>query len=267
MKTYQEQERFFLGCKAGLMEAFKDAGGGKPGADALVGEILKSTDLMERRVLFSFIRQALTIDVVGKEGQDALIVVADAGIAENLRQAQEETDAQAKDKRIDAANMISYNLAADLAFCWDDTFVREQHHFERGLKAGEDCIKWRRQLGKPGERMAMAHWVCGVHRLALGDVAGAEDDFERALMLDCEASGLTAVPEVSQTLPDRVLLTRGWVAIGKAFAGQDEEKAVLEKIIGIYQARFDSGDPKIKDEATWSLIQLKAGAKRMGVRE
>ncbi len=267
MKTYQEQERCFLDRKPGLLDEFKDAGGGLAGAEALIDVICKTPDPLERRVLYSFIRQALTLDVVGADGLDVLIALANAGIAENLKQAEDETDAQDRDKRIDAANMISYNLAADLAFCWDDGFARDRRHYERGLQAGEDCLKWRRQLGKPAARFALAHWARGVHRLALGDVAGAEEDFEKSLMLDSEAAGLACVPEVSAEMPNPVLLMRGWVAIVKAFAGEAQEKAVLEKIIAIYEPRLESTDPEVQGDAKWALIQLKSGAKRMNVLE
>ncbi len=254
MKTYEEQERFFVGRKDGLMSVFKNGGGGVAGAMALVNAIMETPDLLERRVLFMFIRGELTIDVIGPEGLDALITVVDAAIAENMRQWEELSDTEAKDKRLDSTIPMSYNLAADLAFCWGDGFKREKRHFERGLAAGEFCLKWRTFQGKPAaRRFAMCHWVCGVHRLAVGDVAGARADFKKSMVFDCEAAGVTGEVVVDGKTPEAVLLIRGWIAI------VDGEKELLERILGMFEERLKSGDKEVSGGAKWALIQLREG--------
>jgi hypothetical protein len=79
----------------------------------------------------------------------------------------------------DTGNIFSYNLLADLADCWpDDDLPRERHHFEEGLRAAEDCIRWREELGKPNDRKAMAWWGKGAHLLSLDRANEAVDAFK-----------------------------------------------------------------------------------------
>jgi hypothetical protein len=53
--------------------------------------------------------------------------------------------------------------------------------FLRGLKAGEDCLRWRRELNNPNYTFSMAPWLRGIHRLALNDLDGARADFEQCV--------------------------------------------------------------------------------------
>lgn len=138
----------------------------------------------------------------------------DAKIAE----ARAAIDAHVREGAIDKANVASYNLAADLADCWpDDDVPRMRAHFEAGLRAAEDCVRWREELGKPPDRQSIAHWAVGMHRFSLGDVAGARAALERALDL-AEAD-------------DMILLNRGYLALarwrlGEAQAEEDYREAV-----------------------------------------
>lgn len=219
----------------------------------MMAAILGKADLLERRVLFMFARNELTLEVVGAEGLDAVIVLVDAAIAENMRQREEESDLSVKERRLDSTIPVSYNLAADLAFCWNDGFKREKRHFERGLRAGEFCLKWRTWQAKPvARRFAMCHWVCGVHRLALGDAAGARADFEKSMAFDCDAAGVTGAV-VDEKTPEAVLLIRGWMAV------VDGEKDMLGRILGIFEERLKSTDEEVSGGAKWAVMQLKAG--------
>src|SRR5205085_6436120 len=54
------------------------------------------------------------------------------------------------DRALDSYNAMSFNLAADLADCWpNDESPRQQRYFEAGLRAAEDCVRWRNELNKP----------------------------------------------------------------------------------------------------------------------
>jgi hypothetical protein len=272
MKTITEQHEASEGASSldrrpGLVDLFKTSGGGLDGADAMVKAMLAEQDPLERAGIFAFVRPVLTSEVLGKEGLDVLIAVAEAGIAENLKQAAQEADGDAKTSRLDAANMLSYNLAVDLAFCHEDGFVRERHHFERGVKAAEDCLAWRMQLGKPAPRFALAHWARGVHRLALGDIVGAEEDLERALALSCEGAGIDAAKALDDAAPISVALMRGWVAIVKAFAGEESEKEVIKRVTAILEERFKSGEKDAAEEARRALMELEQGVRKMGLEE
>jgi len=101
---------------------------------------------------------------------ELLIDLAQAAIDDSMTLSNQAVDAEGAATWADAANILSYNLSAALADCWpDDLAPRERHHFEIGLRAAEDCIRWRWELGKPPDRRGMAYWAAGMHHLSLGN--------------------------------------------------------------------------------------------------
>jgi hypothetical protein len=113
---------------------------------------------------------------------DGHIAVCCAGVEEMLGQ-----DCVAQ------ANVLAYNLAADLAPCWPgDEMVREVHHSEVGVDLADNCLQWRVELGKGPDAFAIAHWVRGVHLLALECVEDAVEAFGESFdctIEDAEAKG------------------------------------------------------------------------------
>jgi len=117
----------------------------------------------------------------GKDLDDYLHLT-DAGIEEAMRQAREATDSEEIGALVDRANVMAYNLAADLAECWPgDTLTRHQRHFERGLAAALQCGEWRLELEKGPYPLYIAYWAAGMHQLSLGRDEQALYTLNRAL--------------------------------------------------------------------------------------
>ncbi|MCH7472715.1 hypothetical protein IIA79_07180 [bacterium] len=179
-------------------------------------------------------------------------------MAECLRQAEAAEDDETRDKRVDAANIISYNLAADLAFCWEDGGLeRNARHFNRGLKAAQDCIGWRVQLNKPPMPFSMAYWGRGIHHLALGDLRSALADFEESNSYAIKAAeaegGPTAIDSGSGF---SVLLGAGWVALAKVLLGETSAQEDYGRVIAAFTEQLESPDEHISGDAKIGLEQL-----------
>jgi hypothetical protein len=253
MKTFEEQQNFFnkhwTEMKKGLEEGDSYAGLN------YIKENFKGE--LERRVMYVFARTGFIFDDWKGKNLDAYILVVDEGIKELLRQAEESTDGEIRDKRTDTANIISYNLGADLAFCWEDTFERTDSHFKRGLKAGEDCVRWRKELNKPSILLSMAYWLCGIHRLALNDKETALKDFSESLRyaeLDSkEQNKSTKLEEADGAF----VITHGWVALTKLLMGKENTQQEYDKVMKTFQEHLESEDENIREDAKIYVEQLK----------
>jgi len=263
MKTYDEQREHFLSRWPEIRAAL-EAGGVEAGIDV----IRATEDELERRVLFLFARQGVLQTEWEGRTLDAGVAFADAAIETFLAEADAAGDAdpETRDRRIDTANVLSYNLAADLAPCWDDPFPRERRHFERGLRAAEDCLRWREQLGKPPFPFATAHWARGIHLFALGDRDDeALAEFERSLERARESAALSGEPTSLEDGGEMVVLAEGWVALAKALAGDTAARDRYESILTRYRADLESDDDERRDDAKMAIDQLeRARAMREG---
>lgn len=260
MKTFEEQQDFF---KKHWSEMKARLETGDP--EAVVKFIKeKFDDDVEKRVMYIFARGGILFDEWKDKNLDACIPVADAGIEELLRQAEESPDEETRNRRIDTANVISYNLGSDLAFCWNDPYERTEAHFKRGLKAGEDCVRWRKELNKPAMPFSMAYWVCGIHRLALNDKEGALKDFEESLRyaeLDSkEQNNPTELEEADGIL----VLANGWVALTKILIGKENAQQEYDNIMALFRKQTESKDEHISEDAKFYVIQLEKVKKLLG---
>jgi hypothetical protein len=202
-----------------------------------------------------------TRDWPGKD-LDALIEIVTAGISESLRQAGDAASSEAAWKLTDFANILSYNLSADLAECWpEDATARERHHVEAGLRAAEDCVRWRRELGKPPDRRAMAYWAVGMHQLSLGNLHEALGAFDTASGLARVAVVGTGRDEVKPGGEFGVILYAGYAGIARWRLGDERGRAEYEQSCQAFQgsaARF----PEQKEDAEFGLSQLRWVARR-----
>lgn len=152
------------------------------GVDAVIAYVEGHADLLERRKLYLFALSAFAQNDWEGKNLDTLIAIGGAGIREGLREAADEADAEVAARRVDFANVLSYSLAAALADCWEgDDAPRERRHFEAGVRAAEDCVRWRDELGKGPGPKSMATWALGMHRLSLGDLTGSRESFSTSL--------------------------------------------------------------------------------------
>jgi len=252
MKTFEEQQDFF---KKHWLEMKAQLETGDPEAGA---RFIKENfeDDWEKRVMYIFARGGILFDEWKGQNLDTCIPVADAGIEELLRQAEENPDEETRNRRIDTANIISYNLGADLAFCWDDPFERTDAHFKRGLKAGEDCIRWRKELNKPPMPFSMAYWVCGIHRLALNDKEGALKDFEESLRYAELDSKEQNKPTKLEEADGVLVLAHGWAALTKLLMCKENAQQEYDKIMELFRKQTESKDEHISEDAKFYVEQL-----------
>ena len=251
MESIQEQKAYFESQWPILKQAL-ESGGPEAAAECIRGH----EDPLERRVLWLFARQGMIGENWKGKDFDAFIEVADLGIAEFLDQAANEGDANLRARRIDGANIISYNLAADLAHCWPgDKRSRKPRHFERGLKAAEDCVRWREELDKPAGPRHMAWWAKGMHEISLGRHADAVVSFERALefgkRMSAEAGSSV---EVGPEGTFATLLSAGYLGIARGIAGSAEGAALCDQAIAAFRAQLAEADKK--DDAKFGIDQL-----------
>jgi hypothetical protein len=251
MQTFQEQKAFFDQHWPAMKQAVE-----LDGSQGAIDFILSFNDDMQRSVLFVFAHFGLVNEDWQGKSFDAYIEVCDAGIAELLRQADTAGDDETRNSRTNAANVISYNLAADLAPCWpEDVVPRAKHHFERGLKAAQDCVHWREMLHKPPMPFSMAYWTQGIHQLALGDGAAAAESMAKSLDYAKQASQADGgATEVSSAADFSILLGAGYFGLARWAAGDAKGKAQYEEAIALFKAQLD--DAEKKDDAEFGIAQL-----------
>ena len=182
---------------------------------------------------------------------DDYITIVRAGIDDSLRRSSLQTDPAAAASLKDAANIASFNLLADLAECWpDDHVTRERRHFEEGLRAAEDCIRWRDELGKPNNRKAMPWWGKGMHLLSLERYAEAIAAFETTcrLVFGGESREINADATFDQ------LLYSGYLALARIAAGDASGETLLSAV----RLTLDTQllDESRREDAQFALDQL-----------
>jgi len=251
METYEEQQAFF-NANWDDMRAAAEHGG----AADVVRFIEGHSDDLERRVLYVFAHQELMNQEWAGRSLDVGIAVADAGIAELLRQAEAAGDEETRRKRTDTANVISYNLSADLADCWpDDHLRRERRHFELGLKAAQDCIRWRLELDKGPGPFAIAYWAQGMHELSLEDPHAAEDSFARSLEFARLAAREAKLGEEVDADGDfGVILSAGYVGLARMAGGRESGRELYEKASAAFALQLEN--PNLLEDAKFGLAQL-----------
>jgi hypothetical protein len=227
------------------------------GGAAAVADFVGGFNDEERRKLYSFAQRAF----YGREWEgksfDGYIDIVNAGIAEGIRQAEAEPDPEKSAKLLDYANVLSYNLSADLAECWPgDTLPRERRHFEAGLKASGDCLRWREELGKGPEPFAMAYWAKGMHQLSSGDVDGALDSFKKSYDYYVEvAKEHDTTTETAAEADFGVILADGYVGLAEWVSGDENGKGRFESALAAFREGAEKYEDK-KDDFQFGTDQL-----------
>jgi hypothetical protein len=249
--TFEEQLTFFKE-QWPLMKEAAESGGSK----AVIQFVDGFDDDTERRVLYAFARQGLSMDEWSGKSFDVLIDVGRAGISELLTQAEMSDDAKTRDRRTDTANVIAYNLAADLADCWPgDDAPRTKAHFKAGLEAAERCIRWRKELKKGAWPHSMAYWAKGYHQLALGDTAGAVESLQTSLDFARKGAEEDGKPPTVTADGDfAVIVGAGYLGLVRWVQGDEEGRDQYEEAIEAFRAQLD--DESRKDDAEFGIAQL-----------
>ncbi len=231
------------------------------GTDTVVAHIEAHEDLLKRRKLYLFAASAFAHNEWEGKNLDALIAIAGSGIREGLREASDEVDAEVAARRKDFANVLSYNLSASLADCWpDDPFPRERRHLEAGLRAAEDCVRWRDELEKGPGPKSMANWALGMHRLSLGDLSGSREAFALSLEQARAAATEREEREVPNDEDFATALGEGYLGISEDVLGEGGSASRFEAACSAFERM--SEDAEKKDDAEFGLSQLREARKR-----
>jgi len=247
MKTFEEQQAYFESRWPEMAEAARDGG-----AEGVLAFIEAQPEDIQRRVLFLFARQGLVQRDWPGKSLDVAAAVAQGSIERlraEARRAAEAGDAQTARRRTELANVISYNLAADLADCWPgERPPLEARHFEVGLSAARDCVRWREELGKGPGPSSMAWWAKGMHELSLGRAQDAVESFDRSLALANEDAGSNAEEAFGS------VLGRGYLGLARWIAGDDAGRRLYREALSVFANQLT--DPDRQEDARFGIDQL-----------
>jgi hypothetical protein len=171
-------------------------------------------------------------------------------------------ESEAHDRVLNSYNAISYNFAADLADCWPgDTTPRERRHFEAGLQAAEDCVRWRNELNKPPKSFSLAYWAKGYHLLALGHASGAVKSFNLSLgfaLRDAQDKGRLGAVSHQSTFD--VLLTTAFLGIAELADGNPQGARRFDEAMDAFREQLQmaeaTGENEAKEDAQTGIGQL-----------
>ena len=147
-----------------------------------------------------------------------------------------------------------------------DEAPRERRHFEAGLRAAEDCVRWRRELGKPPDKRAMAYWAAGMHQMSLGNLYEALGAFETAAGLARLSVVGTGRDEVKAGSDFGVLLYAGYLGIARWMLGDHEGRTLYEAACAAFDETTTKSEGEQQEDAVFGVAQLRwvAGKFRPG---
>ncbi|MCC7540718.1 MAG: hypothetical protein IT379_31165 [Deltaproteobacteria bacterium] len=154
------------------------------------------------------------------------------------------------------ANVLSFNLAANLCDCWGDAYTRETRHFEKGLAYAERALELRARLGSPPDKVAMAHWARGKHLLSLGRPSEATD------ALTAYRACLTKAADPD---PTAALAADAYLAIARESAGEAAAAADYARAMEALGA-LERSEPARADDVKVYVDQLRATRVALGLR-
>ncbi len=222
------------------------------GAAGVVALIAQFGTIAERRALYGLARKVLLKQT--PVSLDTIITVAQAAIADLIAESAQQADADAANALKDGANIFSYNLSADLAPCWPgDDVVRETRHYEVGLAAAQDCLKWRHELHKGPWPFSIAWWAVGVHQLGLGNNAAAIEGFLQSYH---HAELVVAGSEADPNTDFGCLVAEGYLGLAEEAAGVVGGAERYAAAIAKFEA-VAAGEPgEAVDDAKFGISQL-----------
>ncbi|HIA26610.1 MAG TPA: hypothetical protein EYN79_00580 [Planctomycetes bacterium] len=233
------------------------------GIPGLLEEITSETNPDERRALYSAACRHLPRNQWEGKNLDQVILLYRAAITEFHGQSSSCPDPDTASRLLDGANVLSYNLSADLAPCWPgDEEIREKRHFEEGKRAAGDCLRWREELGKGPGPFGMAWWARGIHCLALGEFESALDAFENSLVAAVElAEEKGEATTLSLEAPFVVLLSHGYLGLARSIVNDAEGEIIFQRVIDAFSSQVEASGDLSKD-AAFGRDQLQVAQQR-----
>lgn len=205
----------------------------------------KFSDTKEQIAFLRFIVRSLMFrDWQGKSLMP-LVKISDNAIAKALAIGE-----------IDEANVICYNMSANLADCWNDGFARNRETSLRGLDYAERALEYRRQLKKGPASFSLAYWAKGIHLFFLGEYSAAEENFK--FSLDSAVAAAVAANQtaaIQAEAPFAVLIAHGYLALAQIASGNTEGRQMLEEVLSAFEKMKTISDDS-KADAEVGLDQL-----------
>lgn len=224
------------------------------GPDAVI-EYIEGFDPPQRLQLYQLAREVMVFSMWEGQNLDDIVAVSEAGIQEAMGQANNAPNSLATVALLDLANVMSYNLSADLAECWPgDTLTRHERHFERGLSAALQCVAWRHELDKDDYSLFNAFWAAGMHQLSLGRSREAIYNLNSALnhaqqyTID-QGRPLGLVSEAGYEL----ILAHGYLGLAMEMCGDDDDQ--YERAISAFEEGSEEY-PELLDDYRFGIAQL-----------
>ncbi len=207
--------------------------------------ILQLPDYKEQIALYRFSARSLMFRPWNNKNLRPIIQLGDKAIAQALQIGE-----------IDEANIMNYNMSANLADCWDDGMERGRGHFQRGLQYAERAIEFRKQLKKSALSFSIAYWAHGAHHYFLEDFVAAENSFKLSLqsaMEDAKATGQSA--DLTKNSSYYVLLSYGYLSLAQMAQGKLAAADVFQKVMSCFEGMKEISE-EAKTSATIGIEQL-----------
>lgn len=158
---------------------------------------------------------------------------------------------------IDEANIICFNMSANLANCWNDGFHRTPEHFEKGLNYADRALQYRKQLEKGPIPFAMAYWARGAHLLFLNQLAKAEESFSLSLKSAIEAAKAANQPTtISKNTPFHVLIAAGYRSLAQIAQEKAHGRIMFKEVMTAFE-EMKTVSADAKEDAEIGLDQLR----------
>ena len=191
---------------------------------------------------------------------DAMIAIGDFAILNALEIARRSSETA---RWTDQANIMAYNLSANLCDCWGDGDSRARRHFDTGLRYANQALEFRRELKKGPGPFSMAYWAQGKHLLSLGRPAEAAAAFRASLeaeeSLVRESGG---DPGALKDAPGSLLNSRAFLGLALRESGQDAGTAMLDESLALLRSQLESGQGEVKEDAQVYVDQIVESVRR-----
>ncbi|MES3037744.1 MAG: hypothetical protein V4736_07550 [Bdellovibrionota bacterium] len=218
----------------------------------LLKHITDTPDSKERVELFRFAIRCLMYREWTNKNLSPIVDLGDAVINHALDLSKGPDGAHFREQ----ANIMCFNMSANVADCWDNGFIRTTVHFEKGLRWADQALELRRELKKGPDPLSMAFWARGMHLMSLGRLPEAQGEFLKSLdYAQVTAAEMEAEKEVSPKAPFLVLLGFGYLALVQIAQGLKEGSMVFEQVMDAFNGMAQLS-AEGKDDAAIGVAQL-----------
>ncbi len=231
------------------------------GVAALLELIASVEDPLNRLKSYSATMQNLTFKDWRNKSIDAVQAVGLAGV--DYGESESRGGGEHSERLFEGANIIAYNLAANLADCWGDEFTRGPAHFETGLRVAERAIAFREQLKKGPGPFSMAYWAKGIHLFSLGRYQEAATAFQSSLeFAEQGARDAGKSDKLDAKGSFGVILGHGYLALAALALEQIEARAQLDQVYAAFEGMKELSDDA-KADAEIGISQLRNVEKKL----